>query len=85
MPQNREKLGAEEQLNAAGGARRSLDEAFPFEGENHLVDRGRAHAEMPLNVPFRGGPTEDDRIGINVGQVLALLWCEIGHGHSLEI
>jgi hypothetical protein len=32
----------------------AVDEAHTFEGKDHLVDRRRGHAEVPLHLPFGG-------------------------------
>ena len=48
-------------------------EAVSFEGHDHLVDRRRADAEVALDVGFGGWPSDGERIGMNKGQVLALL------------
>ena len=47
-----------------------------FEGENHLVDRRRGDEEVALHVGFGRGLTEDARIDVDEGQVLALLFGE---------
>lgn len=39
-----------EQFDASGNARLAPDQAGSFEGKNHLVDRGRADAEVALHV-----------------------------------
>jgi len=41
-----------------------------------LVDRGRADTEVALHVGFGGRASEDARIGVDEGQVLALLFCK---------
>ena len=51
-------------------------EAGSFEGENDLVDRGWADAEMALHVGFGGRASEHARIGVYEGQILALLFGE---------
>ena len=55
-------------LRATPGWRRM--KAGSFEGENHLVDRGWADAEMALDVGFGGRASEHARIGVYEGQIL---------------
>jgi hypothetical protein len=49
------------------------DEAVPFEGDDHLVDRRRADAEMALNVGFGGRLCEHVRVGMDESEVMPLL------------
>ena len=51
----------------------AADEACAFEGENHLVDGGRGDAEVALHVGFGRRPAVDARVGVDEGQILALL------------
>jgi transposase len=51
----------------------AADEACPFEGEDHLVDGGRGDAEMMLHLAFGGRAAMDARVGVDEGQILALL------------
>jgi hypothetical protein len=60
------------------------DEACALEGENHLMDRGRGDAEVPLHVGFGGWPAIDARVGVDEGQILALLAVKLGQ-RSLDI
>ena len=65
-----------EKLDASGEPRLTADKAGAFEGENHLVNRGWADAEMTLHVGFgRSGP-EHVRVRVDEGQILALLFGE---------
>ena len=50
--------GGNENLDASGDAGLTSDEAVSFEGDDHLVDRRRADAEMALDVGFGGWPSE---------------------------
>ena len=67
-----------ENLDTAWDAGLAADEACPFEGEDHLVDRRRGHAEVPLHFVFGRGPPMDAGVGVDEGQVLALLGRETG-------
>jgi len=62
----------DEDIDASGDALLSADEAVAFEAENHLMDRRRANAEMPLHVGFGRSLTEHALIDADEGQVLAL-------------
>ena len=61
-----------------GDAGLAADEACAFEGEHHLVDRRRGHAEVALISAFGGRPAIHARIGIDEGQILPLLGREAG-------
>jgi hypothetical protein len=52
--------------------------AFAFERENHLMDGGRSDAEVFLDVGFGGRASVDAGVGIDEGEVLALLGGEAG-------
>ena len=69
-------FGANEEFDASGDAGLTSDEAVSFEGDDHLVDRGRADAEVALHVGFGGRASEHVRVGVDEGQVLALLFGE---------
>src|SRR5208337_5070714 len=73
-----EVLGLNQKLDAARDARGPPDEAGAFEGEHHLVHAGWRDLEVPLHVGFRGRLAEDTTLGVNEGQVLALLIGERG-------
>ena len=57
----------------AGASRLPFDEAQAFEGEDHLVDGRRRHAEVTLEVDFGGWSAKHDRIGLDKGEILPLL------------
>ena len=65
-----------EDLDASGDAGLTADEAVSFEGDNHLVDRGRADLKVALHVGLGGRAPEHVRGGVDEGQVLALLFGE---------
>ena len=52
------------------------NEAISFEHHDHLVDRGRADLKVALHIGFGGRAPEHVRIGVDEGQVLALLFGE---------
>ena len=68
-----EVLWLDEELDVAGGTRRSSDEADTFEGEDHLVDGWRTDTEVSLQVSFSRRPAEDARICVDECQILTLL------------
>ena len=64
----------QEDDDASGDFRRSLDEPGVLETEHHPMDRRRGDAEVALHVGFgRGLAKEDTRIDVDEGQVVALL------------
>jgi hypothetical protein len=63
-------------LDASGDAGLTSNEAVPLKRHDHLVDRGRADLKVALHVCFGGWAPEHVRIGIDEGQVLALLFGE---------
>ena len=71
--EDRQRFGANKQLDASSDTWLALDEAQACEGEHHLMDGRGAHAEVVLDVCFGGWTTEHLGISVNEGQVLALL------------
>jgi hypothetical protein len=71
--ENRQRFGANEQLDASSDTWLALDEALACEGEHHLMDGRWADAEVALHVCFSGWTTEHLSISMDEGQVLALL------------
>ena len=65
-----------EDLDASGDAGLTADEAISFERHDHLVDRRRADLKVALHVGLGGRASEHVRIGVDEGQVLALLFGE---------
>jgi hypothetical protein len=49
------------------------DEACPFEGQHHLVNRGRADTEVLLHVAFGRRLAVEAHVQVDKRQVLALL------------
>jgi len=50
------------------------DQAGSHECEDHLVDGGRGDAEMALHIGLGRRASEYARIGVDEGQILALLF-----------
>ena len=65
-------------FDAACDAGLTLNKAGAFEVEYHLVNGRRGDLEMPLQVGFGGRAGEDERIGVDEGEVLPLFFCEAG-------
>ena len=63
----------DQQFDASSDARFSSDQFFTFEGEHHLVDGWRADTEVPLQIGLGRSAAEDAGIGMDEGQILALL------------
>jgi hypothetical protein len=63
-------------LDASGDAGLTSNVAISFEGDDHLMDRGRADLKMALHVGLGGWAPENVRIGVDEGQVLTLLFRE---------
>ena len=51
-------------------------EAISLERHNHLMDRWWADPEVALHIGFGGSAPEHMRIGVDEGQILALLFGE---------
>ena len=59
-----------------GDAGLASDQAIAFERDDHLMDRGWADAEVALHIGFGGWASEHARVGVDEGQILALLFGE---------
>ena len=71
--------GRHEDLDAARYGGLASNETCTFEGEDHLVNGRWCHAEVSLDVGFgRGRVPMDAGVGIDEGQILALLGREAG-------
>jgi transposase len=66
-------FGINDHFDAAGGPGLSSDEPCPFQRQHHLVNGGRAHAEVFLHVGFGRRPAVQARVEVNKRQILALL------------
>lgn len=60
----------DEDIDASSDAGLSADEAVAFETEDHLMNRRRSDAEMPLHVGFGRGLTEQARVDADEGQIV---------------
>lgn len=49
-----------------------------MESEDHLMNRRRRYLEVTLEICLRGRATMDGGIGMNEGQILALLFRKAG-------
>jgi len=65
-----------EEFDASGDTRLASDQAVSLEGDNHLVNRRWADLEVALHVGFGWGAAEHARVGVDEGEVLALLFGE---------
>lgn len=65
-----------EEFDAAGDAGLTTNEALAFEGDNHLMDGRWADLEVALHVGFGRRAPEHVRVGVDEGQILALLFGE---------
>ena len=63
----------DEQVDATCGAGFAGDPSLAIEGKHHLMDGGRGDSEEALHVGFGGWAAHDERIGMDEGQILALL------------
>ena len=63
-----------EDLDASGDAGLTTNEAISFERDDHLVDRGWGYFKVALHVGLGGWTPEHVRIGVDEGEVLALLF-----------
>ena len=62
----------------------AADQSCAFERENHLVDGRRGDAEVPLHIGFGRRAPMQPRIGVDEGQILALLGREAGLGGGAD-
>ena len=69
-------MGRNEEFDASGEARLTANEAVSFEGDDHLVDRWRTDLEVALQIGLGGWASEHVRVGVDEGQILALLFGE---------
>ena len=51
----------------------ALDQAQPLKHKDHLMNGGRRHAEVTLQVGFGSWPAQHDRVSVDEGEILALL------------
>ncbi len=69
-------MWSNEEFDASSDTWLPANEAGAFECNNHLMDRRRADLEVALHVGFGRGAPEHVRIGVDEGQILALLFGE---------
>ena len=69
-------LWSNEELDASWCAWFSADEAGSLEIDDHLMDGGWGGLKMALDIGFGGSLSEDARIDVDEGQVVALLFGE---------
>ena len=74
-------LRGNQDLDASGDARLTLNEAVSLERHDHLMDRWWADLKVALHVGLGGWSSEHVRVGVDEGQVLALL---LGEAMSFE-
>src|SRR5215207_3068965 len=65
-------------LRCCGEARLTPDQPGALQCEYHLVNRGRAHLEVALDIGLGWRPAVDPHVGIDEGQVLTLRVGEAG-------
>ena len=71
--QIRQLIAGHQQLDRAALTRRPLDESQLLQTQDHLMDRWRRYAEIPLHVCFRRRTHVDLRVIVDEGEVLPLL------------
>ena len=76
LSEDRQVFWSNEQFDAASDTWLASDQAGFLEGDDHLMDGGWADAEVALHIGFGGRSSEDARIGVDEGQILALLFGE---------
>ena len=69
-------LRGNQDLDASGDARLTLNEAVSLERHDHLMDRWWADLKVALHVGLGGWASEHVRVGVDESQVLALLFSE---------
>ncbi|MGB8364168.1 MAG: hypothetical protein WCE20_06495 [Rhizomicrobium sp.] len=69
-------FGLDQEFDASRDARLALYQPYSFEGQHHLMDGRRTDAEMALQVGFGWRASENAGIGVDEGEVLALLGSE---------
>jgi hypothetical protein len=65
--QDRQQFGSNQHFDAASDARLPSNQPRSLQGEDHLVNRRRADAEVTLQVGFRRRPSQHARIGVDEG------------------
>jgi hypothetical protein len=89
--EDRQLFGRNQEFDAPRDPGLSSDQADSLEAEHHLVDSRRADFEVSLHVRLGGSPTMQTRVGVDEGQILALLsgearlWRTLRHQHTVWI
>jgi len=78
-----QKFWIDAKVDASRLAWGTADQALALQSEHHLMDGGRGNGEEPLDICFGRRSGDDERIGVDEGQVLTLLVCEAG-GHGVH-
>ena len=55
-----------------------MNQSGMFEGQHHLVNRGRGHLEETMEISLGRRPAEDERVGVDESQVLRCLGVKRG-------
>jgi hypothetical protein len=63
----------DKEADASSAARFAANETKALEGEHHLVYGRRGDRKEALHIGLGGRPSNDERVGMDEGQVLALL------------
>jgi hypothetical protein len=66
-------------LDAAGNAAPTSDKPSTLQLDDHSMDGRGRHMKEALHVGFGGGTIVQQRVGMDEGEVLALLVCEFWH------
>ena len=69
-------MRSNEDFDASGDTWLTSDQAGAFECKNHLVNRWRGDLEMALHIGLGRRAPEHVRVGVDEGEVLALLFSE---------
>jgi hypothetical protein len=79
--QEGQAFGLDQDFDTASQIRIPADQAYPFQGQHHLVNGRRAHPKVALNFGLSRRAAMHPRIGIGEGQVLVLSIGEAFLGH----
>ena len=71
--EGRQGIGIDEDPYGSRSSGCALDEAVSLERKDHLMNGGRRHAEVTLQVGFGRWPAQHDRVRMDEGEILPLL------------
>ena len=71
--EGRQGIGVDEDPYGSRSSGCALDEARSLKHKDHLMNRGRRHAEVTLQVGFGRWPAQNDRVSVDEGEILPLL------------